>query len=124
MHSTQNKVLILNGWLETSSPVGQCHLQICFCIFRLVKCFFSSRRSDCKLYQMTQSVMLYIIFCLQNDIVLVDHWKVNGKHYTKTLEAWLQRTDENTSKVKEIHDGNMLSVFEVKQNNFQLNKST
>ena len=32
----------------------------------------------------------------------MDHWKINGKHYSKTLEAWLRRTDENKPKVEAI----------------------
>ncbi|NNJ71111.1 MAG: class I SAM-dependent methyltransferase [Kiritimatiellales bacterium] len=30
-----------------------------------------------------------------NDMVVERHWRVNGRHYAKTLRAWLDRIDEN-----------------------------
>ncbi|XP_077984021.1 uncharacterized protein LOC144438741 [Glandiceps talaboti] len=41
----------------------------------------------------------------QNDVVLLDQWKINGSHYSKTLEAWLQILDENKDKVFSIFEG-------------------
>ena len=41
-------------------------------------------------------------FCFQKDVHLIDQWIWNGKHYTMTLEAWLQKTDLNMDKVKSI----------------------
>jgi cyclopropane-fatty-acyl-phospholipid synthase len=35
----------------------------------------------------------------QKDLILEKHWHINGKHYTRTTEAWLQRMD---SQKKEI----------------------
>ena len=29
-------------------------------------------------------------------------WKVNGKHYSRTLEAWLKKQDQNADAVFEI----------------------
>ena len=40
----------------------------------------------------------------QNDVCLVDHWRLNGTHYKKTLEAWLQRLYQNEAKVKAIFE--------------------
>ena len=36
---------------------------------------------------------LFLYF--QDDVIIMDHWNLNGKHYSKTLESWLQRLDEN-----------------------------
>ena len=35
----------------------------------------------------------------QDDLVLEDQWKVNGKHYSRTLEAWLVKLDNNRDKL-------------------------
>jgi cyclopropane fatty-acyl-phospholipid synthase-like methyltransferase len=43
---------------------------------------------------------------LQKDVHLIDQWIWNGKHYSKTLEAWLEKTDINIDKVKAIFDKN------------------
>lgn len=48
------------------------------------------------------SADLFLYF--QNDVAVVDHWRLNGKHYTKTLEAWLARLDQNRDKVASILD--------------------
>eukprot|EP00794_Sanderia_malayensis_P016987 gene16987-18699_t len=39
---------------------------------------------------------LFLYF--QDDLLIVDHWNINGKHYSKTLEAWLSRLDSNKDK--------------------------
>lgn len=43
---------------------------------------------------------LFLYF--QNDVAIVDHWNINGKHYSKTLEAWLIRLDQNKEKAMEV----------------------
>ena len=43
---------------------------------------------------------------LQKDVHLKDQWIWNGKHYSKTLEAWLEKMDINIDKVKTIFDKN------------------
>ncbi|XP_002741514.3 uncharacterized protein LOC100367749 [Saccoglossus kowalevskii] len=45
---------------------------------------------------------LFLYF--QNDVVLVDMWKMNGKHYSKTLEAWLAILDNNRGEVARIFE--------------------
>nr|KAG5709291.1 hypothetical protein BaRGS_018043 [Batillaria attramentaria] len=46
------------------------------------------------------SMDLFLYF--QRDVSIVDSWVLNGQHYSKTLEAWLQRMDGNIDKVMEI----------------------
>ena len=43
---------------------------------------------------------LFLYF--QKDLNIVDHWNINGVHYSKTLEAWLDKLDANRGKVSEI----------------------
>ncbi|MBB5186843.1 cyclopropane fatty-acyl-phospholipid synthase-like methyltransferase [Zhongshania antarctica] len=33
---------------------------------------------------------------------MVDSWRVNGKHYSKTLEAWLDKLDANKAQALNI----------------------
>lgn len=40
----------------------------------------------------------------QRDLVLEDRWAINGKHYSRTLEAWLQKLDAKYEQVKPILD--------------------
>ena len=40
-----------------------------------------------------------LLLHFQEDLQLVKRWVVNGKHYSKTLEAWLKKLDAN---IKEI----------------------
>ena len=38
----------------------------------------------------------------QDDVALVDHWRLNGSHYQKTSEAWLQKLDRNRDAVRAL----------------------
>ncbi|EDO25926.1 predicted protein, partial [Nematostella vectensis] len=38
----------------------------------------------------------------QDDVSIVDHWLVNGKHYSQTSEEWLKRMDRNLAAIKPI----------------------
>ena len=42
------------------------------------------------------------LVAFQKDVHLVDQWRVNGKHYSLTLEAWLQRMDRNIDQVRTL----------------------
>jgi len=43
-----------------------------------------------------------LLLYFQDDVSVVNHWLVNGKHYAKTSEEWLKRMDKNLSSVKPI----------------------
>jgi cyclopropane-fatty-acyl-phospholipid synthase len=38
----------------------------------------------------------------QRDAVLLKHWRVNGVHYARTLEAWLKQMDANLPRVRAL----------------------
>lgn len=43
-----------------------------------------------------------LLLYFQDDVSVIDHWLVNGKHYAQTSEEWLKRMDENKSSIKSI----------------------
>lgn len=43
-----------------------------------------------------------LLLYFQKDLCIVNHWCLNGKHYTKTLEAWLDRLYQHLDKVETI----------------------
>jgi cyclopropane fatty-acyl-phospholipid synthase-like methyltransferase len=38
----------------------------------------------------------------QEDFLLADHWRISGKHYAKTLRAWLEKMDRQISRIQEV----------------------
>ncbi|XP_030500879.2 (S)-coclaurine N-methyltransferase isoform X2 [Cannabis sativa] len=38
----------------------------------------------------------------EDDVSVIDHWLVNGKHYAQTSEEWLKRMDKNVRSIKPI----------------------
>ncbi|KAL6212260.1 hypothetical protein ACLB2K_017481 [Fragaria x ananassa] len=43
-----------------------------------------------------------LLLYFQDDVSVVDHWLVNGKHYAQTSEEWLKRMDHNSAAIKPI----------------------
>ncbi|MCE9502068.1 MAG: cyclopropane-fatty-acyl-phospholipid synthase family protein [Leptospira sp.] len=43
---------------------------------------------------------LFLYF--QSDLRIIDHWRMDGKNYSKTCEAWLRKMDQNDEKIIEI----------------------
>lgn len=43
---------------------------------------------------------LFLYF--QKDLSIEKHWQINGRHYARTLEAWLVKMDQQEGKVREI----------------------
>ena len=43
-----------------------------------------------------------LLLHFQKDLHLVDRWRVDGRHYSLTLEAWLQQMDKRESEVRKV----------------------
>jgi cyclopropane-fatty-acyl-phospholipid synthase len=43
-----------------------------------------------------------LLLHFQRDLKIVDHWRIDGWHYQKTLRAWLEKLDSNKNAVRQI----------------------
>ncbi|KAK9081550.1 hypothetical protein Syun_030874 [Stephania yunnanensis] len=43
-----------------------------------------------------------LLLYFQEDVSVLNHWLVNGKHYAQTSEEWLKRMDHNLTSIKPI----------------------
>lgn len=43
-----------------------------------------------------------LLLYFQQKMTILDHWKINGQHYGRTLEAWLRKMDQNEAQIRPI----------------------
>jgi cyclopropane-fatty-acyl-phospholipid synthase len=44
----------------------------------------------------------YLVTRFQEDLKLLDHWRINGRHYQRTAELWLQNMDRHRAELRPL----------------------
>ncbi|KAK9086073.1 hypothetical protein Sjap_026484 [Stephania japonica] len=53
-----------------------------------------------------------VLDVLENDVSIVNHWVLNGKHISRTSEEWLKKLDDNADEAKAIAKDILGSEYE------------
>ncbi len=91
----------ISGWL---TPEGKCFLHF-FCHRNTPYLYKDRDPSDWMGYYFFAGGMMPsydLPRYYQEDLRVEKNWPVNGRHYVKTLEAWLKKMDGNRSRIRPI----------------------
>lgn len=87
----------VSGWLE---PNGSMFVHI-FCHAYLHYPFDGGWMTD-NFFSGGQMPAFDTLMHFSEHMRMVDSWRVNGEHYSKTLEAWLNKLDDNKAEALKI----------------------
>jgi cyclopropane-fatty-acyl-phospholipid synthase len=94
----------ISRWLK---PSGKLFLHV-FCHRELAYLFQDDGRSDWMARHFFTGGMMPSFDWLptyQNDLRWIRSWQVNGRHYARTCEAWLERLDQNRAAARRAIEG-------------------
>jgi cyclopropane-fatty-acyl-phospholipid synthase len=60
----------------------------------------------------------HLLYNFQEDLVVENHWRVQGIHYAKTARAWLEKMDKNKNEILKIFNKHYSSKQSTKWFNF------